>query len=82
MSRLHQLERLKRLSPIEAIQTWLEGDFGLDEEPALCAAIRKDLRTILSSDEIFASMSEAMEGKCDAQRCLERLVCTGSPEDT
>lgn len=76
MSRSHQLERLKRLSPIEAIQTWLDGDFGLDEEPVLCAAIRKDLRITLSHDEIFASLSETMEDKCDAQRCVERLACS------
>lgn len=69
-----RMDRLKQLSPCEALQTWLDGDFGVDEESALCSAIRKDPRITLSDDEIFDQVREAMDDECDAKHCLERLA--------
>src|SRR5665213_1465411 len=39
-----RFERLRALAPIEAVQAWLDGDFGVDDEPAMISAIRKDPR--------------------------------------
>ena len=69
-----RMERIKQLSPIEAVQAWLDGDFCLDEESALCTAIRKDTRITLSDDEFFDAFVLAIEDECDAQQCLERLA--------
>ena len=35
-------ERLRTRSPVAAVQAWLEGDFGMGDEPALIAAIREN----------------------------------------
>ncbi len=69
-----RLERLRKLSPVEATRTWLEGDFGIDEEPALLEALRKDKHIMLSDDKIIDLFSEAMmEEDVDAEEFLERL---------
>jgi hypothetical protein len=69
-----RLERLRKLRPVEAAKTWLEGDFGIDEEPALLEAIRKDKHIMLSDDKIIDLFSEAMmEEDVDAEEFLERL---------
>jgi hypothetical protein len=69
-----RMTRLKQLSPVESIQCWLDGDFGLDEESSLCFAIRKDPRITLSDDEIFDGVTEAIDTECNAHQCLERLA--------
>ncbi len=74
MPNQQRMETLKKLPPLEAVQAWLDGDFGIDEEPALCAAIRKDFRITLSDDDIADVIFEAMGDECDAATCLERLV--------
>lgn len=69
-----RLERLRKLSPIEATRTWLEGDFGIDEEPVLLEALRKDKHIMLSDDKIIDLFAEAiMEEDVDAEEFLERL---------
>jgi len=70
MANTQKMESFKRLSPLEAMQVWLDGDFGIDEEPALCTAIRKDPRITLSDDDIIDRMVDAMEEDCDAATCL------------
>ena len=75
MATQNRLEKLRTLAPVEAVQAWLDGDFGFDEEPALIAAIRKDSRIARSDDEIIDFMADAlMEENSDAQRCLELLA--------
>jgi hypothetical protein len=74
MPNLARMEKLKKLSPFEAIQAWLDGDFGMDEEPALIFAIRKDDRITLSDDDIVEVILDAMEDNCDAATCLESLA--------
>jgi hypothetical protein len=56
------------------IPVWLEGDFGIDDEPAMVEAIRKDPRVTLSDEQILVLMSEALEEGWDAQTTLERLT--------
>ena len=69
-----RLERLRKLSPIEATRTWLEGDVDMDDEPALLEALRKDRHIMLSDDKIIDLFSEArMEEDVDAEEFLERL---------
>ena len=41
------------LAPVDAVRAWLDGDFGLGEEPALISAIRKDTLVSLSDDCIL-----------------------------
>lgn len=74
MSNQQRQEALKKLSPLEAVQTWIDGDFGLDDESALCEAIRKDPRVTLSDDDISEIIFEAILTDGDAAACLERLA--------
>ncbi|SPE52914.1 hypothetical protein SBV1_1610006 [Verrucomicrobia bacterium] len=68
-------EHLRKLSPVEAARAWLNGDFGLDEEPAMIEAIRKDKRIRLSDDEIIDFFADVVsEDDWDAQRCLDELA--------
>ena len=68
------MEALKQLTPLAAIQTWLDCEFGQDEEPALCFAIRKDARITLSDDEIIDVICDALEEDWPAAKCLEELA--------
>ena len=69
-----RFEQLRALSPIAAVQAWLDGDFGLDDEPALIFSIRKDPRVVASDDDIMDAMCDVMESGLDAAAGLERLA--------
>ena len=69
-----RFERLRALAPIDAVQAWLEGDFGIGDEAAMIAAIRKDARVTLSDDAIEDVICDAMDEGLDAEACLERLA--------
>jgi hypothetical protein len=58
--------RLSALSPAEAVQAWLDGDFAMGDEPALISAIRKDQRISLSDDDLEDAMLDAMDEGLDA----------------
>ena len=66
--------RLQALSPIDAVQTWLDGDFGIGDEPAMIAAIRMDTRIVMSDDGIVDVIFNAMNEGLDASTCLEQLT--------
>jgi len=72
-----RFERLRALSPVDAVQAWLEGDFGIGDEAAMIAAIRKDPRITVSDDEIVDTIFDAMDEELDARTCLERLAGLG-----
>jgi len=55
-----RFKRLSKLSPIAAVEVWLDGDFGWGDEPALILAIRRDKRVKLPDDEIIDMMADAM----------------------
>jgi hypothetical protein len=68
-------EKLIALPPIEAVRAWLEGDFGLGDEPAMISAIRKDSRITLSDADISEAMWEMhIAGRRSASRCLKQLT--------
>ena len=69
-----RFESLSALAPVDAVQAWLDGDFGIGDETALISAIRKDTRILLSDDEIEDGVLEAMDEGLDAPACLERLA--------
>ena len=71
-----RFETLSALSPVDAVRAWLDGDFGMGDEPALISAIRKDARIKISDDEIEDAIMDAMDDGTDAEACLKRL--TGS----
>ena len=72
---MNRFEHLRRLSPVEAVKTWLDGDFGIDDEPALIEAIRKDPRIKQTDDQILDFMGDAiMEEGLDPKECLENLA--------
>lgn len=52
--------RLVQLSPLDAVRAWLTGDWGPDDEPALCAAIRRDPGVDLDDDEIVSVFSQVL----------------------
>ena len=75
MANQKRFEKLRTLSPVQAVKAWLDGDFGFDEEAALIYAIRKDSRITRSDDEIIDFMTDAlMEENADAQKCLDLLA--------
>ena len=59
---------------MDAVQAWLNGEFGIDEEPALIEAIRRDPRVIGSDDEIIDTFCAALDEGWDAQQTFERLT--------
>ena len=65
---------LSALSPVDAVRAWLDGDFGIGDEPALISAIRKDSRISVSDDAIIDAIMDAMDDGLDAPACLERLA--------
>ena len=69
-----RFERLRALTPIDAVRAWLDGDFGIGDEAALIAAIRRDTRVTLSDDEITDAVCDAMDEGLDASASLERLA--------
>ena len=73
MQNKERFESLRSLAPMEAIQAWLDGDFGFGDEPALIEAIRKDPQVRLSDAEIMDAMCDAMDEGLSAQACLKRL---------
>jgi hypothetical protein len=58
----------------QAVQAWLNGEFGIDDEPALIEALRRDPRVIGSNDQIIDTFCNAMVEGWDAQRTFERLT--------
>lgn len=68
-----RFERLRALSPLDGVQAWLDGAFGIGDEPALIFAIRKDSRVTMSDDAIIEAMCDAMDDGLDASACLKRL---------
>ena len=69
-----RFETLRALAPVDAVRAWLDGDFGIGDEPALISAIRKDSRISLSDDDITDAIMDAMDDGLDAPACLERLA--------
>ena len=69
-----RFETLSTLAPVDAVRAWLDGDFGIGDEPALISAIRKDSRISLSDDDITDAIMDAMDDGLDAPACLERLA--------
>lgn len=65
---------LRQLSPIEAVQAWLDGRFGIGDEEALVEAIRKTGKISRSNEEISDIMLEGMKNKITATDCLKRIV--------
>jgi hypothetical protein len=74
MSQSQNKERLRALTPIAAVQAWLDGDFGMDDEPALIFAMRKDPRIVATDDDIMDAMCDVMDAGLDAAACLEQLA--------
>jgi len=69
-----RFKKLQGLAPIDAVQAWLDGDFGIGDEAALIIAIRRDPRVTLSDDDMIDTIMDAMDENLDAPQCLERLV--------
>jgi hypothetical protein len=69
-----RFEKLSALLPVDAVRAWLDGDFGMGDEPALISAIRKDPRIKISDDAIEDTVLDVMDEGLDAEACLERLV--------
>ena len=69
-----RFESIRKVAPIDAVQAWLNGEFGIDEEPALIEAIRRDPRVTGSDDEIIDTFCAALDEGWEAQQTFERLT--------
>ncbi len=67
-------ERLQGLAPLAAVQAWLDGDFGIGDEPVLLTALRRDPWITASADALMDTLCDAMDEQQDAATCLERLA--------
>jgi hypothetical protein len=77
MQNPQRFESLRRLAPMAAVQAWHNGDFGLDDEPALIEALRRDPRVTGSDDEIFDTFFTALEEGWDARQTFNHLTRSG-----
>jgi len=66
-------ERLKTLSPLEAVKVWMDGDFTIDEDSALLVAIRAGTKTRLSDSEIIDLICDSIDNEDDAKTCLAKI---------
>ncbi|HWH68647.1 MAG TPA: hypothetical protein VNT26_04645 [Candidatus Sulfotelmatobacter sp.] len=73
MRNKEQAKSVKDLTPLEAVEAWLDGKAGTEEEEALLQAIHKDDLITLTDEEILESVFEAMEQGLNPEQCLERL---------
>ena len=72
-----RLDRLKFLSPLQAIQAWLRDDCGHGERTYLVTAIQRDRRIELDDDEIAYVIHDAMQSGIDAPTVFDRLLAAG-----
>ena len=72
-----RLDRLKLLSPLQAIQAWLRDDCGHGERTYLVTAIQRDRRIELDDDEIAYVIDDAMQSSIDAPAVFDRLLTAG-----
>jgi hypothetical protein len=71
------LDRLKSLSPLQAVQAWLREDYGQGERNYLITAIQRDRRIELDDDEIAYVIHDAMRSGSDAPTVFDRLLTAG-----
>ncbi len=64
---------IRDMTPLQALQSWLDGKVGIEEEAALLEALHKDKQISLSDEEIIDCVFDAMESELGAKECLERL---------
>jgi len=72
-----RFKRLEALTPVEAVKSWVKGDFGMGDEPALISAIREGTRISLSDDGLEDAILDAMDEGLNAPSCLQ-LLAVGS----
>jgi len=73
MRDIENYRRLERLSPLEAIRVFLDGDFTIGEDEALMSAIRGDLSVRLSDERIADIMADCMEIEDSPEECYRKL---------
>ena len=66
-------EALRKLSSLEAVKAWLDGAFGIGDEPAMLEAIRKDPEISLKDREIENVIMNAMDEDWTPEECLAEL---------
>ena len=74
MQNKQRFDSLRDLAPVAAVQSWLDGNFGIGDEPALIEAIRKGARVRLQDGKIVDTIYDSMAESISAQECLERLA--------
>ncbi len=68
-----RFEALRKLTPMEAVQAWLNGDFGIGDEPALIEALRRDPKVTGTDEQIIDVFCDAFDEELDAPQTFERL---------
>jgi hypothetical protein len=68
-----RLERLRKLSALKAIETWMDAGFTIGEDDALLFAIRAGTRTKLSDAKITDLIWDCIDSEVDAQTCLSKI---------
>lgn len=67
-------ERLRSLTPLQAIQAWMNGEFGVGDEGSLLQAIRKDARVTLDDEVIAVVVATTIREKWSAEDCFKILT--------
>ena len=66
-------ERLKNLTALDAVQVWLEGEFVLEEEPALVHAIQAGISRKVSPETIIKILCQSLDDDDVAEDCLDKI---------
>lgn len=66
-------ERLKNLPSLDAVQVWLEGDFEIEEEPALIQAIQAGIGRKVPSEKIIKILCQSLDDDVSPEDCLDKI---------
>ncbi|RLS29316.1 MAG: hypothetical protein DWH79_12015 [Planctomycetota bacterium] len=66
-------DRLDGLDALGAVQVWLDGAYGVGEEPSLVALLRRKLNLDLFEREVRELLYDALDHGWSANVILERL---------
>jgi len=66
-------KRLENLPALEAVQVWLDGDFALEEEPALIHAIQSGISRKVASKTIIKILCKSLDDDDSGEDCLDKI---------
>jgi hypothetical protein len=66
--------RLQKLPADEAIRCYIEGEFTIGEEVAICDAVHKGMRLNIDKNIVKNILAECMLDQASVEECKHRLI--------